>query len=273
MPDTEAGDIVASLGAKDRGLGHALFSDRSQIVLRMVSHGETQVDTAFWHARLDPGPCVSRVPRRRRRGLSPGTRRSRPAAVAHRRSLRRLPGVQALSQGMDRLSPTLVAMLVEHTGAEGHPRPQRSQGQAAGRAGAERRRPLRGGAGNRHGPRRPGHVQGGSLEGPEDRPLPRPTREPGWRRHNTLAGACWTASVTTAGSLSGWRRWPTRWKRWTLRRRGARISAERGGERGLQHRAREVNVFDELRRLERADASYDTIVSTAGLREEQGLGA
>ena len=43
---------------------------------------------------------------------------------------------------------------------------------------------------------------------------------------------------------------------------------------GVPHvEAREANVFDELRRLERAGARYDTIVlDPAGVREEQGVG-
>ena len=50
--DASAGAVVRVLGAKDRPLGHALFSDRSQIVLRMVSKGDAAVDEAFWRARL-----------------------------------------------------------------------------------------------------------------------------------------------------------------------------------------------------------------------------
>jgi len=115
--DAGPGDIVSVLGPKDRLLGRAFYSDRSQITLRLVARGDTPVDDALWRARLE-------------------------AAVAFRASLRLdatayrlvhadadlLPSlivdryadllvIQALSQGMDRLVPTLVPMLVELTGA------------------------------------------------------------------------------------------------------------------------------------------------------------
>lgn len=117
--DSTPGAVVRVLGPKDRPLGHALFSDQSQIVLRMIARGDAPVDEAFWRARL-------------------------AAAIAFRRALaidatacRLIHGeadllpslivdqygdylvVQALSQGMDRLLPTLVPMLVKLTGARG----------------------------------------------------------------------------------------------------------------------------------------------------------
>ena len=45
------GAVVRVLGAREKLLGHALFSDQSQIVLRVVSRGEVGVDSGFWRGR------------------------------------------------------------------------------------------------------------------------------------------------------------------------------------------------------------------------------
>lgn len=107
------GDIVAVVGPRGRTLGYALFSDRSEIVLRMVAHGDDAPGDAMWKDRL-------------------------AAAIAYRDSLAldatayrlvhgeadRLPSlivdrygdylvVQALSQGIDRRLPDITAALVE----------------------------------------------------------------------------------------------------------------------------------------------------------------
>ena len=117
--DTSAGAVVRVVGAKDRLLGHALFSDRSQIVLRMVSKGETAVDAAFWHARLTAALAF-------RASLGADATACRlvhgeadllPSLIVDRYG--DVLVLQALSQGMDRLAPTLVPMLVELTGARG----------------------------------------------------------------------------------------------------------------------------------------------------------
>src|SRR6187402_3772713 len=51
--DADAGAIVEVRGPRNRVLGHALFSDQSQITIRMISHDETPIDEAFWRTRLD----------------------------------------------------------------------------------------------------------------------------------------------------------------------------------------------------------------------------
>jgi 23S rRNA (cytosine1962-C5)-methyltransferase len=111
--DAEGGDLVQVIGPRQRPLGHALFSDRSQIAIRMLSRGEEPVDTSIVRRRLQ-------------------------AAIAYRESLRLdatayrlvhgegdlLPSlvvdkygsylvVQALSQGMDRLLPAITEQLLE----------------------------------------------------------------------------------------------------------------------------------------------------------------
>jgi 23S rRNA (cytosine1962-C5)-methyltransferase len=47
------GDTVTVLGARRRPLGQALYSDRSQISLRLLSHGAELADAALWRRRLE----------------------------------------------------------------------------------------------------------------------------------------------------------------------------------------------------------------------------
>jgi 23S rRNA (cytosine1962-C5)-methyltransferase len=117
--DPEPGAIVEVRGAKQRMLGHALFSDQSQITIRMISHDETPIDDAFWRARLA-------VAIRFRDSLKLNATAYRlvhgeadllPSLIVDRYGDYLV--MQTLSQGMDRLSPTLVRLLVEITGAKG----------------------------------------------------------------------------------------------------------------------------------------------------------
>src|SRR5579885_3402895 len=48
-----AGDVVLVRGSRGRTLGHALFSDRSQITLRMFAYGDAPADEALVRARLE----------------------------------------------------------------------------------------------------------------------------------------------------------------------------------------------------------------------------
>ena len=113
------GVVVRVIGAKEKLLGHALFSDQSQIVLRMVSRGEVTVDAAFWRARLEAA-----VSFRERLDLDAtafrlvhGEADLLPSLIVDRYA--EILVLQALSQGMDRLVPMLVPILVELTGARG----------------------------------------------------------------------------------------------------------------------------------------------------------
>ena len=87
-----AGDIVQVRSPRGQALGSALFSDRSQITLRMLTYGESVGRRGAGAAADRGGDRVPRVARHRRDGVPAGPRRSRSAAVADRRSLRRLPG-------------------------------------------------------------------------------------------------------------------------------------------------------------------------------------
>jgi 23S rRNA (cytosine1962-C5)-methyltransferase len=111
--DATAGAIVEVLGARGQRLGHAFFSDRSEITIRMIARGDAAPGDAFWRQRLAD-------------------------AIAFRESLRldatayrlvhgeadRLPSlivdrygdylvVQTLSQAVDRHAPEIVTALTE----------------------------------------------------------------------------------------------------------------------------------------------------------------
>jgi 23S rRNA (cytosine1962-C5)-methyltransferase len=108
-----AGDVVEVRTTRDRPLGHGLYSDRSEISLRMLTRGAEPPDERFWRGRLD-------------------------AAIRYRASLNidasayrlvhgeadLLPGLvvdrygdflvlQALAQGTDRMLGELTRMLIE----------------------------------------------------------------------------------------------------------------------------------------------------------------
>ena len=111
--DAAAGDLVQVVGSRGRAIGHALFSDQSEITLRIIEHGAAPPPATFIRDRL-------------------------AAAIAFRQTLAldatayrlvhgeadRLPSlivdrygdylvVQALSQGIDRRVPEIVAALVD----------------------------------------------------------------------------------------------------------------------------------------------------------------
>src|SRR5688572_14672870 len=51
--DAAAGEIVQVIGPRQRTVGYALFSDRSQIPIRMLSRGEAVADAALLRTRLE----------------------------------------------------------------------------------------------------------------------------------------------------------------------------------------------------------------------------
>jgi 23S rRNA (cytosine1962-C5)-methyltransferase len=106
-----AGDIVQVRSARGRALGSALFSDRSQITLRMLAYGDEIADAALvtrriesaiaFRASLDIDATAYR--------LVHGEGDLLPSLVVDRYGDYLV--VQALSQGMDRLLPTIVPVL------------------------------------------------------------------------------------------------------------------------------------------------------------------
>ena len=106
-----AGDRVVVRGARGRVLGHALYSDKSQIAIRLLTYGEAPADDALLTRRIEEAIAF-----RRRLAID---------ATAYRLihgEADLLPSlivdcygeylvVQALSQGIDRLLPQIVAVL------------------------------------------------------------------------------------------------------------------------------------------------------------------
>ena len=115
----EPGAVVEVIGPRQRFLGHALYSASSQISLRFLTHGEEEIDESFWRTRIATAIEF-------RQSLSIDATAYRlihaeadllPSLIVDRYG--EILVVQALSQGMDRLLPTLVPWLVESTGASG----------------------------------------------------------------------------------------------------------------------------------------------------------
>jgi 23S rRNA (cytosine1962-C5)-methyltransferase len=116
--DAAAGEIVQVVGPRQRTIGHALFSDRSQITLRMLTRGEAPADESLIRARLENAL-------RYRAALAIDADAYRvvhgeadllPSLVVDRYGDYLV--VQALSQGMDRLLAPIAGFLAELT----HPR-------------------------------------------------------------------------------------------------------------------------------------------------------
>ncbi len=119
VADVEPGIVVGVRGPRNRELGHALFSDRSQITLRMIARDDRPIDLAFWRDRLE---CaigfreILEIDATAYR-LVHGEADLLPSLIVDRYGDYLV--MQALSQGMDRLTATLVPLLVELTGAQG----------------------------------------------------------------------------------------------------------------------------------------------------------
>jgi 23S rRNA (cytosine1962-C5)-methyltransferase len=111
--DATGGDIVQVVGPRKRTIGYALFSDRSQIPIRMLTHGDVPVDESLLRTRLQHAI-------RFRESLQLDATAYRlvhgeadllPSLIVDRYADYLV--VQTLSQGMDRLQPTITALLRE----------------------------------------------------------------------------------------------------------------------------------------------------------------
>jgi 23S rRNA (cytosine1962-C5)-methyltransferase len=109
----DPGDTVTVLGPRRRRLGQALYSDRSQIALRMLTRLEADVGPDLWRARI-----VAAI--RFRESLQIDATAMRlvhgeadllPSLIVDRYGEWLV--VQALSQGVDRLLPAIVETLVD----------------------------------------------------------------------------------------------------------------------------------------------------------------
>ncbi len=115
----EPGIVVRVRGPRHRELGHALFSDQSQITLRMIARDDRAIDEAFWRGRLDRAirfRDVLAIDATAYR-LVHGEADLLPSLIVDRYGDYLV--MQTLSQGMDRLTPALLPLLVELTGARG----------------------------------------------------------------------------------------------------------------------------------------------------------
>ena len=109
----EAGEIVQVRSARGKTLGSALFSDQSQITLRMLSYGDQAADEALVRRRIEAAIAF-------RESLALDATAYRivhgeadllPSLIVDR--YREYLVVQTLSQGMDRLMPVVVSALTD----------------------------------------------------------------------------------------------------------------------------------------------------------------
>lgn len=258
--DASAGDIVQVIGPRHRRIGDALFSDRSQIPIRMLTHGEQVADLALIRERL-----VRAVQFRHSLQIDAtafrlvhGEADLLPSLIVDRYADYLV--VQALSQGMDRLLPAITGLLGEIAAPSGVL--ARNDPKVRALEGLDQTIDVL--AGDipesvvvREGPveyeadLRRGQKTGLFLDQREN-------REAAVRYARGKLLDCFSYNGGFALRLA--RQCP---EAEAIDISGdavarIRINAQRNGVPHVQ--AREANVFDELRRLERAGTRYDTVV-------------
>jgi 23S rRNA (cytosine1962-C5)-methyltransferase len=258
--DASGGDVVDVIGPRARPLGSALFSDRSQITVRMLTVGEPADVGALLRARLARAIAfrASLALDATAYRLVHGEADLLPSLVVDRYADYLV--IQTLSQAMDRLTPAIVEALTDLL----HPAGILARNDPKVRAleGLEQRVHVLAGeipdnVSVREGPvdyvvdLRHGQKTGLFLDQRENREAAaryaRGRLLDCFSYHGgfamRLAPQCESAEAVDISADAV-----------------ARITANaaRNGLTTLQ--AREANVFDELRRLERAGTRYDTIV-------------
>ena len=256
----EGGEIVQVIGPRHRTIGSALFSDRSQISIRVLTHGEVVADLPLLRARIERAIAF-----RDTLGIDADAYRLvhaeadlLPSLIVDRYGDRLV--VQTLSQGMDRLLPEITAMLVEIAAPAGIL--ARNDPKVRALEGLEQTVELLHGS-------VPESVM--VREGPIEYAVDlRKGQKTGLfldQRENKEAAARYARGrLLDCFSYTGG--FALRLARQCAHAEAIDISADAvtriraNAERnGVPHlEAREANVFDELRRLERAGARYDTIV-------------
>lgn len=255
-----AGDIVQVVGPRRRTIGYALFSDQSQIPIRMLTHGDVPAGETLVRARLEQA-----LRYREALGLDATAYRLvhgegdlLPSLVVDRYGDYLV--VQALSQGMDRLLPAVTAMLVDLVQPAGIL--ARNDPKVRALEGLEQTIAVLHGTVPesvtvREGPveydvdLRKGQKTGLFLDQREN-------REAAARYAHGALLDCFSYNGGFALRLA--RHCP---KAEAIDISGDAVARIRANalRNGVPHvEAREANVFDELRRLERAGARYDTIV-------------
>src|SRR5438094_3509965 len=110
----DAGDVVVVRGPRARTIGHAFYSDRSQIALRMLAYGDRDVDAAMLIRERIAAAIAFRESLQidaTAYRLVHGEADLLPALIVDRYGDYLV--VQALSQGMDRRLPEIVSALDE----------------------------------------------------------------------------------------------------------------------------------------------------------------
>ena len=254
------GDTVAVLGPRHRTLGYALFSDRSQIPIRLLTHGNLPADLALWRTRLESAIRFRdslKLDATAYR-LVHGEGDLMPSLIVDRYD--RYLVVQALSQGVDRLLPEITPLLVELVAPAGilarnDPRVRILEGLE------QKVEPLHGTIPDSL------VVREGPIEYEVDLWKGQKTGLFLDQRENREAAARYAhGRVLDCFSYNGG--FALRVARQSDHVEAIDISADavariqrnalRNGLPDLE--AREANVFDELRRLEKTGARYDTIV-------------
>ncbi|MFN7979568.1 MAG: class I SAM-dependent rRNA methyltransferase [Vicinamibacterales bacterium] len=254
------GTVVRVLGARDRVLGHAFFSDQSQIALRMLTRDDRPIDEAFWRGRIDAAVRFRDTLHIEGSAfrLIHGEADLLPSIVVDRYG--DVLVVQTLSQGSDALLPLLTRLLVERTGATGvvernDPRVRQLEGLES-RVGVIHGEvpeyvPVHVGAIEYEVDVREGQKTGLFLDQRENH-----AAAAGYARGRLLdafsyhggfalamAAACSSVeALDVSADAVGY------------------IDANARRNRLPHVQAREANAFDELRRLEKTGARYETIV-------------
>jgi len=111
--DAAGGDIVEVIGPRRRTLGHALVSDRSQIPIRMLVRGDAPFDVSMLRPRLERAIWFRDTLRLDATAyrLVHGEADLLPSLVIDKYDSYLV--LQALSQGMDRLLPSVTTWLTE----------------------------------------------------------------------------------------------------------------------------------------------------------------
>ena len=258
--DARPGDIVQVVGPRHRTVGHAFFSDRSQIPIRMLTRGEAPADEALVRGRLENAI-------RYRASLALDADAYRvvhgegdllPSLIVDRYG--EYVVVQALSQGTDRMLPAIAGMLVELLQPAGIL--ARNDPKVRTLEGLEQRVDVLHGSIPDSVVVREGPVEYGvDLQRGQKTGLFLDQRE------NRAAAAQYARGrLLDCFSYNGG--FALRLAPQCPDAEALDISAdavarirENAGRNGITHLvAREVNVFDELRRLEKSGARYDTIV-------------
>jgi len=258
--DAAAGDIVQVIGPRQRTIGYALFSDRSQIPIRMLSRGDAVADASLLRTRIETA-----IQYRQSLALDAdafrlvhGEADLLPSLVVDKYGDYLV--VQTLSQGMDRLLPTITGCLVDLLQPAGIL--ARNDPKVRALEGLEQTVAVL------HGTI-PDTVI--AREGPVEYEVDlhrgqktglfldqRENREAAARYAHGRLLDCFSYNGGFALRLA--RQCPEAEAVDISADAVARIRAN-AGRNGLPHlQAREANVFDELRRLERAGDRYDTVV-------------